>query len=51
MERAELLEESAVGRAEECIGLIHVRRNVLTRNKVYKTHFRSYKPAVRSKLA
>lgn len=41
MEKAVLLEEGSVGREEECIVLIHVRRNVLTRNKVYKTHFRS----------
>lgn len=30
MEKAELLEEGSVGREEECIVLIHVRRNVLT---------------------
>ena len=51
MEKSELLEEGSVGREEECIVLIHVRRNVLTRNKVYRTHFRSYKTTMRSKLA
>lgn len=51
MEKAELLEESSVGRGEECTVLIHVRRNGLTRNKVYNTHCRIYKTTMRSKLA